>query len=130
MEAAVLASKRSSCLRLQVGAVLTLGGRILVSGYNGALRNAPHCTPETCGPDKPCTNTVHAEANCIYWAAYYGIPTKNLVMYTTDSPCKTCTEAIIQAGLEAVVYLREYRDETPLQMLDRAGLVVEKYVAP
>ncbi len=124
MNEAFNAARRSTCLRLQVGAVLAQLGRPVVAGYNGSLRGFPHCTPETCGPSKPCSNTVHAEINCIYFAARLGIATAGATLFCTDSPCKICAEAIIQAGLKAVVYNREYRDTTPLDTLARAGIEV------
>lgn len=117
------ASKRSTCLRLQVGAVLSRKGRPIIAGYNGALAGFQHCSPMTCGPERPCNNTVHAEVNCIYFAARYGIQTAGSVMYCTDSPCKTCAEAIIQAGVAEVWYAREYRDTSPLDLLSQAEIV-------
>ncbi len=116
--AAQLAAKRSTCLRLQVGAILVREGRIISTGYNGAPSGLDHCDPSCCGPDHPCNRTVHAEANCIYFAAKHGIATEGAWMYCTDSPCKTCAEAIINAGIRHVVYLREYRDRGPLNLLE------------
>ena len=129
MEAALLVAKRSTCLRLQVGSVLAREGRIIVSGYNGAPSGMEHCTPLTCGPKIPCTRTVHAEANCVYFAARYGIATQGTTLYTTDSPCPKCCEAVINAGIERVVYTRPYRD-SPLETLKFAGVYVDLYNAP
>lgn len=129
MEAARLAARRSTCLRLQVGAILERRGRIVVWGYGGAPAGRPHCNPTNCGPDRPCTRTVHAEANCLYFAARHGIETDGTVMWTTDSPCRICAEGIINAGIVAVIYDREYRDQEPLMMLRDAGLVVTKYAS-
>ena len=122
MRSAMLAAQRSTCNRLQVGAILERSGRVIVSGYNGAPKGFPHCDPDVCRVDKPCTRTVHAEANCIYFAAREGIATEGAVMWTTDSPCKTCAEAIINAGITGVVYLRAYRDSSPLVLLRAAGI--------
>ena len=116
------AAKRSTCLRLNVGAVLVRDGRPILAGYNGALSGFPHCTPETCGPDKPCNNTVHAEVNVIYFAARHGIATEGATLWCTDSPCKACAEAIIQVGITEVVYAREYRDISPLRLMAGAGI--------
>jgi len=127
MDAAKLAAKRSTCLRLNVGAVLARNGRIIATGYNGSPTGFEHCTPDTCGPDKPCYATVHAEANAIYFAARHGIATEGADMYCTDSPCKTCAEAIINAGIIRFLYLREYRDKDPLRMLYHAGVQVRNY---
>lgn len=115
------ASRRSTCLRLNVGAVLVREGRVIVAGYNGTPSGFMHCSYATCGPDKPCLNTVHAEANCIYFAARHGIATRGTVMYSTDSPCKTCAEALIQAGVIEFVFYRDYRAGA-LHLLDHAGI--------
>ncbi|MBK8246365.1 MAG: hypothetical protein IPK85_03055 [Gemmatimonadetes bacterium] len=63
---AVVASLRSTCGRLKVGAALVLGDNILSTGRNGAPRGLPHCA---CGPEAPCTASVHAEANAVAYAA-------------------------------------------------------------
>lgn len=121
------AAKRSTCLRLQVGAVLVREGRPILAGYNGSLSGFPHCTPESCNRDIPCKNTVHAEVNVIYFAARHGIATSGATLWCTDSPCKICAEAIIQAGIEKVVYVRAYRDTYPLELLDAAGIDHHQY---
>lgn len=123
IEAAKLASKRSTCQRLQVGAILERDGRIIASGYNGAPSGMPHCDPLVCRLDRPCTRTVHAEANCIYFAARYGISTEGATLWSTDSPCKTCAEAIINAGIVEVIYEDQYRDGSPLLILQAAGVI-------
>lgn len=129
IESARLAAKRSTCLRLQVGAVLIDGGRIVVSGYNGVPQGFPHCTPADCGPDHPCTKTVHAEANCIAFAARNGIMTAGTFLITTDSPCPTCARLIINAGITLVLYEREYRDTAGIELLQRAHIDVQRYAS-
>lgn len=127
MEAARLVARRSTCLRLQVGSVVAREGRILVTGYNGAPSGMPHCTPETCGPDKPCYRAVHAEANCVAFAGKYGISLDRATMYSTDSPCLTCAMLIINSGIVELVYDRNYRDSTPLDLLGQAGVQAYGY---
>jgi len=127
MTIALIIADRSTCLRLQVGAIVAREGRILVSGYNGAPSGIPHCNSSNCGPDKPCTRTVHAEANCIAFAAKHGISLRGGVMYTTDSPCLPCAHLIINAGILQVTYKREYRDIVPLEWLRAAGVETDFY---
>ena len=43
MSHANLAAKRSTCLRLQTGAVLVKDNRIISEGYNGVVSRAQHC---------------------------------------------------------------------------------------
>lgn len=121
------ASRRSTCLRLQVGAVLARDGRVVVSGYNGAPKGQPHCDPSVCGPDVPCLRTVHAEVNCIYFAARHGILVEGTTMFTTDSPCQRCAEAIVNAGVHSVFFNRAYRDTAPIEFLSKAKIIVIQY---
>lgn len=44
METAILFSKRSTCLRKQVGGVLVKDGRIVSTGYNGVPSGQEHCS--------------------------------------------------------------------------------------
>ena len=44
MQMAELTSKRSTCLRRQVGAVIIKDKHIIATGYNGAPRGVPHCS--------------------------------------------------------------------------------------
>lgn len=115
-------AQRSTCLRLQVGAVIAFDGRILTTGYNGAPAGVPHCTLDVCGPENPCTRTVHAEANAIAFAARHGVRTEGSVIYCTDSPCLECAKLIINSGIQRVFYYRRYRDDSPLDYLLSAGI--------
>lgn len=121
MDIATAAAKRGTCLRLQVGAAIALNGRVLSIGYNGAPPGVSHCTPESCGPEKPCTRAIHAEANAIAWAARQGHAIDGAILYTTVSPCLDCSKLILSAGIDIVVYREPYRDRTPLIYLENAG---------
>lgn len=112
-----LASERSTCLRNRVGAIIAVDGRPVSIGYNGAPSGKPHCNPDTCGPDKPCLNTVHAEANAIAWAARKGIATEDAWLYCVYSPCQKCAELILASGIRHLVFERLYRDTSPLDYM-------------
>ena len=43
MSMAELASKRSTCLRRHVGAVIVRDNQVLSTGYNGAPKGLPNC---------------------------------------------------------------------------------------
>jgi dCMP deaminase len=127
-EMAVSASKRSTCLRKQVGTVISREGRPLSIGYNGSPAGQPHCTKVGCLIDPvtgACIRTIHSEVNAITYAARYGIELAGALMYTTVSPCKPCADAIIGAGLYGVWYKEEYRVKEPIQYLRQAGIVCE-----
>ena len=59
---ALLTSIRSSCHRLHVGCVIVKDNRILSTGYNGFLPNAPHKSIVINDHEQA---TVHAEQNSI-----------------------------------------------------------------
>lgn len=127
MSIAKVWQKRSTCLRLQVGAIIAIDGRPVVSGYNGAPAGMVHCYSAICGPDKPCTRTIHAEANCVAFAAKHGISIHGGTLYTTDSPCIECAKLLINGGILNVIYEREYRDRKPIDLLVEAGVTVTAY---
>jgi len=97
-------ARRSTCLRGQVGAVMVSDGRILSTGYNGAPRGFPHCTPETCnlGIDH-CRATVHAEMNTIINAAFHGVSLRGANLFCTHWTCPACARALINLEIESLV---------------------------
>jgi dCMP deaminase len=143
MSLALMMSMRSTCSRLQVGAVIAREGRALVSGYNGAPKGMPHCSHECncgypgeggkffegkhlsdCASASPCTVSVHAEANAVAFAARWGIPVEGADLFTTHSPCLACAQLLINCGLTRIVYGRMFRDTSGLDLLISAGLEV------
>ena len=130
MEIAKLMAQRSTCTRKNVGALAAKEGRVLVTGYNGAPSGLPHCTElGGCPLDENggCSNSVHAEANLIAFAAKYGISLQGAVVYTTCSPCLNCARLLINAGIVEVIYSEEYRDPGGLELLKRAGVKVRLF---
>jgi dCMP deaminase len=77
--------------------------------------------------DKTNDFTVHAEQNCITFAAKNGISTNNCDLYVTVSPCKTCAKLIIQSGIKRVIYKNLYKDEEGIKFLKNRGIKVEKF---
>lgn len=114
-------AQRSTCTRLRVGAVASLDGRILSTGYNGAPTGTPHCTHP---PSEPCQRSVHAEANAVAYAARHGVSLAGAELYATDSPCYTCACLLINAGISSVVFVRRYRDDSGLRLLADVGVKV------
>lgn len=119
MEMAHVVSKRATCFRLNVGALLVVNNRIVGMGYNGQEPGAAHCK-SMCAPG--ACSTTHAEINCIRHAA----DTKDMGdLYCTDSPCETCAVRIVDSGrVNRVFYDRPYRDLTPLQLMHNQGIEV------
>jgi dCMP deaminase len=136
MEMAKLASKRSTCLRRQTGAVLVRENRVVATGYNGAPKGLPHCAEVGCmrealkvpsGQRHELCRGLHAEQNAIIQAAVFGVSTKGATLYTTTYPCSICAKMIINAEVAEVVYDDDYEDELAKELLGRAGVKVRRF---
>ena len=109
LEIAKVVSKRSTCDRANVGAVISKNKVILSTGYNGAPRGLPHC--DDVGHeivDGHCIRTAHAEANAIAQAAKNGTPIEGASIYLTVSHCYDCFKIIVNSGIKEVVYSNFY----------------------
>lgn len=122
MDTARVMARRSTCSRLQVGAVVARDTRVIASGWNGAPSGMPHCVHLD---SAPCRVSVHAEANAIAFAALSGVSTRGAVLYCTHAPCYDCSKLILNAGIARVVYAEEYRSTEGLTLLTAGGRVVE-----
>lgn len=120
-------SETGSCSRRQVGAVLIKPGSGVVAwGANGALNGFKLCTPHT--DHQPCPTSEHAERNALYMCCREGISTVGSTLVTTDAPCHGCARGIIQAGINVVVYARDYRENQGVDLLRQAGVRVTQHV--
>jgi len=133
MEIAELVSKRSTCLRRKVGAVIVKDKRILATGYNGAPTGLPHCDEVGCireklkipsGERHELCRGLHAEQNAIIQAAYHGVSIKDSVMYVTCHPCSVCVKMIINAGIKEVVIKEGYPDKLASQLLKESKIKI------
>lgn len=113
------ASKRSTCSRLQVGALLVRDGDILSHGYNGPARGEPHCHHPD---DSPCIPSVHAEINALAFAGRRGVVTLGACLYITHAPCYLCAGPLINSGITLVRYAHAYRSNAGLDRLADAGI--------
>jgi dCMP deaminase len=75
----------------------------------------------------PCEETVHAEENCVAFAARYGISLLGAELHSTDSPCPFCARLIINSGIVRVVFDRLYRVREGLNLLKAAGVQIEQF---
>lgn len=112
MAQAAILSTRSTCNRLNVGAIIMKNNRIIASGYNGSISGTPHCTDVgDLIVDGHCIRAVHAEQNALMQTAQMGISTNNATIYVTDVPCIQCTKLLLQAGIQEIKYLRNYHND-------------------
>lgn len=118
-------SRRSTCDRLHVGAVLSRDGRVISLGYNGAPAGVAHCEHPLFEPaDTGCITAVHAEANAIAFAAKHGVATAGSELHVTNMPCLKCSQLIINAGIVRVSYIHTYRDPSGIILLEEGGVEV------
>lgn len=126
---------RSTCLRRQVGAVITKDKRILATGYNGAPSGLLHCAEVGClrqqlnipsGTHQELCRAIHAEQNAVVQAARYGISITDSTIYTTTQPCVLCAKILINAGVKEIVYRGTYPDKLAAEMLEESGVLVRR----
>lgn len=129
MNIAIEVSRRSTCTRRQIGAIIvSKWGEIKSTGYNGNPRGLPHCHEIGCIRDKlnipsgtrleTCT-AVHAEQNALIQA---GTNSKGSTLYSTIVPCPICARMILNAQIERVVYIDDYSDLAGIELLKQAGV--------
>lgn len=134
MGLALLSAKRSKDPNTQVGACIVNNKKRIVSvGYNGF--------PSGCSDDVYPWNRegneldtkypyiVHAELNAILNSK---VDLSNCTIYVTMFPCNECSKAIIQSGINHIIYLtNKYPNSNAVlasvKMLESAGVVVEQY---
>ncbi len=140
---AFIASRRSSCLRKKVGAVLVKDKNVISSGYNGAPAPQVSCMElGECYRDKHnilsgpqlerCrASGSHAESNAIALAAKNGHLTAGSVLYLYGHAyiCNMCRGIIANAGISQVIHLRDdgrvntytIAEDWATNILDREG---------
>lgn len=121
-----LVSKRTTCPRRAVGAVLVKENHVLTTGYNGAPKGFPHPIDTGCIRDElgipsgeysdvcPC---LHAEQNAILQAALFGVSVRDSTLYSTTRPCTQCARMLVNAGIRRVVFEEGYADPLAVGLL-------------
>jgi dCMP deaminase len=139
MEIAQIVSKRSTCKRRNVGALIVKDKRILSTGYNGAPMGLAHCTEGEClrerlhvpaGERHELCRGLHAEQNAIVQAAYHGASINGAQLYTTHLPCSICIKMVMNAGITTVFYIDGYPDELAAEMIKESNIKVRKVEPP
>jgi dCMP deaminase len=135
MEIAQIVSKRSTCKRRSVGALIVKEKRILSTGYNGVPTGLKHCIEVGClreklniasGERHELCKGLHAEQNAIIQAAYHGVSIGNADIYSTHLPCSICIKMIINAGIERVFYANGYPDSLSMEIIEESGIKLVK----
>jgi dCMP deaminase len=116
--------KLSHCQRRRVGALIVRDRMIISDGYNGT----PSGFENFCEDEEGYTKwyVLHAEANAILKVAGSTQSCRDATLYITMSPCKDCSKLIHQSGIKRVVYMQAYKDNSGLQFLEKAGVIIEQ----
>lgn len=145
MQVAQVISTRSTCIRRQIGCVITLDNLIISSGYNGSCRKLENCSDtQIClrdvqqipsGTQLQIDHGAHAEQNALLnlpfnlkqytlksQCAVYQTPKPT--MYVTTYPCPICAKLLIQAGIRRVVCYSAYSNQDAIELLAQAGVEV------
>jgi dCMP deaminase len=113
VEVAKIVAKRSTCVRRQVGCVLTNDhNHIMATGHNGVASGLPHCIDDPC-PGAHCASgtglnlceAIHAEQNALLQCHDIG---KIYTAYVTASPCIHCLRLLLNTSCERIVFAEEY----------------------
>ena len=112
-------ARRSYDPRFQVGSVVVTedNTQVLAVGYNGNYAGGPN-EVESDAPGM--SGMIHAEINALLKMDYNN--PKNKKLYLTLSPCRYCAKAIVNAGIDEVIFKEEYRDLSSLKILDHADV--------
>ena len=131
---------QSSCVKRKVGAVLVNDLRIVSTGYNGTPSRLRNCNDIFTDKDSigeyygeklnhhqfSEKYEIHAEQNCIAFAAKNGVKTEGCVLYVTTAPCVNCAKLIIAAGIKKVVFEEDYKNEDGIELLERSDVKCSK----
>ena len=135
MGVAKLAGMRSKDPNSQVGCcIVSKDNKILSMGYNGFPKGCSDDDFPWAREGDPLETkylyVTHSELNAIL--NYQGESLKGAKLYVSMFPCNECAKAIIQSGIETVIYeLDKYPDSDSVRaskrLIDAAGVRYYKY---
>ena len=139
--------------RRKVGCVIVKDKQVISFGYNGTphgfdneceqtdtryyenpdiavdlMEQGYECNNGVCWKHGATTKpeVLHAESNAIMKVAKSTMSCNGAELYTTTCPCFGCAKLIIQAGISKVYYTETYRDMGGVELLGKAGIIVEQ----
>ena len=134
MEMAELTASLSYATRLQVGALIVKGNRVIGTGYNGMPSGwSNECETlvwdNTVGYEVHETKpeVLHAETNAIAKVAQSTESSAGATLFCTHAPCIDCAKLIYQSGIETVYFRNAYRDDAGIKFLKLGGVNVHHY---
>jgi dCMP deaminase len=117
-------AKLSHAQRRKVGCLIVKDTHIIAEGINGTPRGFDNKCEYVDHVDHYYTKpeVLHAESNAITKLARSTNSSEGATLYVTCSPCFDCSKLIIQAGIKRVIYFENYREQSGLALLDKAGI--------
>ena len=129
MQMAELTASLSYAKRLQVGALIVKGNRIVGTGYNGMPTDWENdCEFEVDGELKTKQEVLHAETNAIAKVAQSTESSEGSTMFCTHAPCVDCAKLIYQSGIATLYFKHEYRDDAGIKFLKLSGVNVHNHI--
>ena len=118
----------------KVGAVAVRDRRILVEGYNGLPRGLTDSDSRLKNRETRLAMTVHAEMNCVAFAARNGVCLAGATMYVWPlMTCSQCASVLIQADIAQIIvpdFIEPYRWQESFdkarEMCVEAGIAVHR----
>lgn len=136
MDIATQVSRRCTCTRRIVGAVLVRDKHILATGYNGSASGEVHCSDVGCrreqlgyghGEGAHVCRGVHAEQNALIQCAIHGILTPGSTLYCTAKPCFICAKMLVNARVSRIVCIEGREDKYTDELFESVGMQIEYY---
>lgn len=120
-------SETSVANRLKVGCVIVRHGQPISLGINGTPTGwfTNECEDQD---GDTAWYTKHAEVQALNKLRKSTESSVGADMFVTHSPCAMCALDIIDAGIKRVVYRKEYRDTSGIDLLRKHGILVEKLI--
>lgn len=117
-------AERSPDPKHKVGAVVVNSSntQVLSIGYNGDQKGGENQRESM---DVGGSGFIHAEINALIKCDFNYPGIKK--MYLTLSPCRMCAKAIVNAGINEVIYAEEYAESNGIDILKEAGIAVKAY---
>lgn len=120
MGIAMAVRAKANCIGNRVGAIVVKENRIVSTGYNGTPEGMINCLDGGClrcskrdqfpsGTAYDLCICVHAEQNALLSAARFGISVQGGTMYTTLQPCFGCVKELLQAKIQKLYFLHEWK---------------------
>lgn len=125
IECAEAFAKCSVGERLKVGAVIVKNNRIISCGYNALPEHLHGPLEDETGLTRP--EVRHAEKNALMGLVKSSESAVGSTLFCTHSCCKFCAIDIVDAGIDTVYYLHEYRSTEGIDYLRKNGVKVFKY---